>query len=80
MERQIDYCPTQLSINNYESGGETKTIAADTILYAVGMTSNDYDYLSLCGKAPFVTLIGDSKKVGKVSDAVHQGYFAALDL
>jgi len=64
----------------YEKDGESVTVNADTILYAVGMRSEEKDYYDLYDKAPFVTLIGDAKKAGKVSEAVHTGYYAALDM
>ncbi|NLA88023.1 MAG: FAD-dependent oxidoreductase [Clostridiales bacterium] len=53
---------------------------ADSVFYAVGMQSNDELYFDLYGKAAFVDEIGDCKKVGKVSDAIHSGYFAAFDI
>jgi len=65
---------------NYELDGNSVTASADTILYAIGMRPNDKAYFDLLDKAPFVTLIGDAKKNGKVHDAVHTGYYAALDL
>ena len=64
----------------YEKDGESMTVAADTVLYAVGMRSEDEDYIDLYDKAPFVTLVGDAKKPGKINGAVHTGYYAAMDL
>ena len=64
----------------YEQDGNSVTAPADTVLYAVGMRSNDVAYLDLYDKAPFVTLIGDAKKNGKVHNAVHSAYYAAIDL
>ena len=64
----------------YEKDGETITIPADNALYAVGMRSRERPYFYLYDKAPFVTAIGDAKKVGKVDGAIHGGYFAAMDI
>ncbi|MDR0839637.1 MAG: FAD-dependent oxidoreductase [Oscillospiraceae bacterium] len=64
----------------YEKDGATVVAAGDTVLYAVGMRSNELAYFDLYSKAPFVALVGDGKKVGKVDGAVHGGFFAALDV
>ena len=64
----------------YEIDGKSVTIPADSVFYAVGMRPDDKVYFDLYDKAPFVALIGDAKKTGKVHDAVHTGYYAALDL
>jgi NADPH-dependent 2,4-dienoyl-CoA reductase/sulfur reductase-like enzyme len=64
----------------YEKNGDEALLEADTILYAVGMKSDDGPYFDLQGKAPFVTLIGDAKRVGKLDGAVHGGFFAAMDI
>jgi pyruvate/2-oxoglutarate dehydrogenase complex dihydrolipoamide dehydrogenase (E3) component len=63
----------------YEKGGKTET-ARGTALYAVGMKPRDSAYFDLCGKAPFVELIGDAKTPGKVAAAIHSGFFAAMDI
>jgi len=64
----------------YEKDGNIINQPADTVLYAVGMSSRDEIYFDLYNKAPLVTLIGDAKKPGKVNNAVHTGYYAALDI
>ncbi|MDR1329123.1 MAG: FAD-dependent oxidoreductase, partial [Oscillospiraceae bacterium] len=64
----------------YERLGETKTAEAANVFYAVGMKPNDDAYFALRGKAPYVALAGDCKKVGKVDGAVHGGFFAAMDI
>ncbi|MDR2487859.1 MAG: FAD-dependent oxidoreductase, partial [Clostridiales Family XIII bacterium] len=55
-------------------------IPADTVLYAVGMRAQDELYFALTGCAPFISLAGDARKVGKIDGAVHGGFFAALDV
>lgn len=64
----------------YEKDGETFTIECDATLYAVGMRKIDEPYMRLYDKAPLVSLIGDSKTVGKVVDATNGGFFTACDV
>ena len=64
----------------YEKDGETITIPADTVLYAVGMHPGERLYFELYDKAPFVTIAGDAKNPGKVDGAIHSGYFAAMNV
>ncbi len=64
----------------YEKDGRELAAEGDTVLYAVGMKPCERPYFDLYDKAPFVTVIGDCKKVGKVDGAVHSGFFAAMDI
>jgi 2,4-dienoyl-CoA reductase-like NADH-dependent reductase (Old Yellow Enzyme family)/thioredoxin reductase len=64
----------------YSKGGETFTAQGGTVLYAVGMRSDEGAYFDLYDKAPFVEHVGDCKKVGKVDGAIHGGFFAAMDI
>jgi 2,4-dienoyl-CoA reductase-like NADH-dependent reductase (Old Yellow Enzyme family)/thioredoxin reductase len=64
----------------YVKNGEEKALAASSVFYAVGMKSNDAPYFEYAGKACHTDMIGDCRSVGKVSGAVHSGYFAALDI
>ena len=64
----------------YNKDGEAATIPADTVLYAVGMRPRERTFFELYDKAPFITLIGDAKKPGKVDGAIHGGYFAARNI
>ena len=64
----------------YEKDGKDVIAAGDTVLYAVGMKSNDAPYFDMYDMAQSVSEIGDCKKVGKVDGAVHSGYFAACDI
>ena len=65
---------------DYEKDGKKAALTADTVLYATGMQPYEEPYFSVYDKAPFVSLIGDAKKVGKVDGAVYGGYFAAMDI
>jgi NADPH-dependent 2,4-dienoyl-CoA reductase/sulfur reductase-like enzyme len=64
----------------YLKDGKEQLAEADTVLYAVGMKSNEQPYFELYDKAPFVYEAGDCKKVGKVDGAIHSGHFAAMDI
>ena len=64
----------------YEKNGETITVPADSVLYAIGMRQSDRTFFELYDKAPFVSIIGDAKKPGKVDGAIHSGYFAAMSV
>lgn len=64
----------------YEKDGSMQSLSCDTVLYAVGMRSVNDEYFRLYDKAPFVSIIGDAKKVGKVDGAIHSGYFASMDI
>jgi pyruvate/2-oxoglutarate dehydrogenase complex dihydrolipoamide dehydrogenase (E3) component len=64
----------------YEKDGEIRVAEGDVILYALGMKPKDELYFSLYDKAENVVAIGDCKKVGKVTGAVHSAFFAAMDI
>ena len=64
----------------YEKDGADHTVQGDTILYAVGMVSDEETYFDLYNKAPYVVPVGDCLKVGKVDGAIHSAYFAAMDI
>jgi len=64
----------------YTKDGKTIRTPCDSVLYAVGMQPERGLYFELYDKAPFVALIGDASKAGKVDGAIHSGYFAALDI
>ena len=65
---------------SFEQEGESLSLPADTVLYAVGMKPEDGLYFALADKAPHVVMIGDCKQVGKVPGATHSAYFAAMDI
>lgn len=53
---------------------------ADTVIYAVGMRPVTDVAERLSGLAPFVIPIGDCARIGKVMDAVYDGFFSARNL
>ena len=64
----------------YEKDGVRETLACDSVYYAVGMRSEDSLYEELAPLGIRITAAGDCKKTGKVSGAVHSGFFAAMDI
>ena len=64
----------------YEKDGKTETLPCDCVYYAVGMRSEDSLYTELAALGIRITMAGDCKKTGKVSGAVHSGFFAAMDI
>ena len=62
-----------------ETGGEV-LIPGKTVICAVGQRSNraDVDALRTC--SPWVREIGDCVRVSNITNAVYQGYHAALDI
>ena len=64
----------------YEKDGRSETLPCDSVFYAVGMRSRDGLYEELAPLGIRISAAGDCKKPGKVSGAVHTGYFAAMDI
>lgn len=60
--------------------GKDILLEADTILVAAGMKPNMATVEELRYAAPRFMQIGDCVKVGKVYNAVHGGYYGALDI
>ena len=64
----------------YEKAGRSETLACDSVYYAVGMRSEDSLFTELAPLGIRLSMAGDCKKTGKVSGAVHSGFFAAMDI
>ena len=60
--------------------GEEMFIEADTILLAVGLKPRRDMVESLRGCAPDFVLIGDCLQPATVMEAIHMGYFSAMDV
>ena len=60
--------------------GEKRLLKADNVICAVGYKPNLDIFLDLAMEAPIVNTIGDCRKVGKVVNAVTDGYYIALDI
>ena len=55
-------------------------LPADSVFYAIGMQSERTLYYEIAGKAPFVDLVGDSREVATVRNAIRTGYDTAMDV
>lgn len=63
-----------------DGAGEEVLIPGKTMICAVGQRSNRDTVNELRGCAPFVREIGDCARVSNITNAVYQGYHAALDI
>jgi 2,4-dienoyl-CoA reductase-like NADH-dependent reductase (Old Yellow Enzyme family)/thioredoxin reductase len=63
-----------------EKEGKTQTIAADTIVLAVGLKSNKELTEALRGKVPRLHPIGDCTKVNKILEAIHAGFEVGCEI
>ena len=62
------------------TNGEVSEIAADSVVYAIGMTPDPELVDSFLGCAPIVVPIGDCKKPRQLTDATSEGFFTAMDI
>lgn len=60
--------------------GSKVLVPGDTIICALGQRSRTDVVNALRDSAPFVRVIGDAGKVSTITNAVYQGYWAALDI
>ncbi len=63
-----------------DAAGERVQIAADTVICALGQKPRTDVAASLRNSAPFVRVIGDAGRVSTITNAVYEGYHAALDI
>ena len=55
---------------------ECTEIKADKVLIAVGFTPNNELFAQLEGKVPHIITLGDCKAIGKLFEAIHDGFNA----
>ena len=60
--------------------GNEVQVEGATIICALGQRSNTAAVEALADAAPFVRVIGDAARVATITQAVYQGYHAALDI
>ena len=60
--------------------GREVLIPGETVICAVGQRSNRDAVMTLRSCAPWVRKIGDCNRVSNITNAVYQGYHAALDI
>ena len=63
-----------------DAEGQTVLIPGKTIICAVGQRSDRYTVMTLRDCAPWVREVGDCCRVSNITNAIYQGYHAALDL
>jgi uncharacterized FAD-dependent dehydrogenase len=64
----------------YQSGDQTKSLACDSVVLALGSRSVDGLAKELEQAGLLVRQVGDTISPRKVMDAVHEGFLAAKDL
>lgn len=62
------------------AAGERVTVAGETVICALGQRPLSDKVDALRGHAPFVRVIGDAGRVSTITNAVYEGYHAALDI
>ncbi len=60
--------------------GVQSFIEADTVVLALGYRAKEDLFIELCNSAPVVNRIGDCRHAGKVTYAVNDAYYMALDI
>ena len=60
--------------------GHQMLVEGDSIIYALGQRSRRDVVDALRDGAPYVAVIGDASKVSTITNAVYEGYHAALDI
>lgn len=63
-----------------ERDGQPVTLAADTVILAVGMRENNEEAWKLRPAALEFSILGDCNEARRILEAVHDGFFAAMDL
>lgn len=63
-----------------DENGKEVLIPGETVICAVGQRSNRDTVMQFRGCAPWVREIGDCARVSNITNAVYQGYHAALDI
>lgn len=71
---------TEQGVTFTDAEGETRAIAADTVIPTAPLQPNDALYKALQGKVPELYLIGDGKQAGMIVHAVRAGYQTARGL
>lgn len=60
--------------------GAERLISGDTVVCAIGQRSRTAAADALRDAAPFVRIIGDAKRPSNITNAVYEGFHAALDI
>jgi thioredoxin reductase len=60
--------------------GETFSVAADSVVIAIGMLPKSQEAVTFEGEVSEFRFLGDCRKAGTIQNATMQGYYAAMDL
>ena len=71
---------TDAGIVCQDKEGQEVTVPGKTVICALGQRARTDVVEALQDCAPYVCVIGDCAKVGTITNAVYQGYHAALDI
>ena len=71
---------TDEGVNAVNEKGEDRFYPADTIMLAVGLRAKTATVESLRNSAPDFSVIGDCLQPSTVMEAIHLGYFAAMNI
>lgn len=71
---------TENEVRCVDSNGAEHNIAATTVICALGQRANTDAVNALRNTVPFIRVIGDANKVATITNAVYEGYHAALDI
>lgn len=63
-----------------DKNGKQVLVEGDSVICALGQRSRRNVVEALRDSAPYVTVIGDAGKVSTITNAVYEGYHAALDI
>ena len=63
-----------------DANGERHLVEGTTVICALGQRARTDVVEQLRNTAPFVRVIGDARRVSTITNAVYQGYHAALDI
>ena len=63
-----------------DANGERHLVEGTTVICALGQRARTDVVEQLRSTAPFVRIIGDARRVSTITNAVYQGYHAALDI
>ena len=71
---------TEDGVGCQDKEGQEVFIPGSSVVCALGQRSRIDVVEELMGAAPFVRVIGDVRKVSSITNAVYEGYHAALDI
>jgi 2,4-dienoyl-CoA reductase-like NADH-dependent reductase (Old Yellow Enzyme family)/thioredoxin reductase len=60
--------------------GETFSVAADSVVIAIGMLPKSQEAVTFEGEVSEFRFLGDCRKAGTIQNATMQGYYASMDL